>query len=86
MMANILLIFLAIYLLCGIVFAIPFTLGWARRIDPHAKTGSWGFRLLIIPGVSLLWPILAKRLLSGRQEPIEENNSHRSASKKAGIK
>ena len=48
MIAEILLITTAIYMLCGLVFAIPFVLVGAGKIDPHAKHGSWGFRLLIM--------------------------------------
>jgi hypothetical protein len=68
-----------IYLLCGLVIAIPFVLVGVGRIDPHAAHGSWGFRLLIIPGTMLLWPLLAKRWLTGMHEPPEEKNPHRCA-------
>lgn len=50
MIASIFLISPGAYLVCGIAFAIPFVLKGARRIDPHAAHGSWGFRVLIIPG------------------------------------
>ena len=51
-----LLMALAAYLACGTTFAIPFALAGVKRIDPHAAHGSWGFRVLIIPGTILLWP------------------------------
>ena len=82
MIAEILLITTGIYLLCGLVFAIPFVLFGAGKIDPHAKHGGWGFRLLIIPGTMFLWPLLARRWLKGVQEPPEENNPHRCAARK----
>ena len=68
-----------IYLACGFVFAIPFVLVGVRRIDLHAAHGSWGFRVLIIPGTVFLWPLLARRWMSGAQEPPEERNAHREA-------
>jgi hypothetical protein len=79
MIVQALLVAFATYLLCGCVFAIAFVLVGVKRMDPHAAQGSWGFRLLIIPGAVFLWPLLAKRWLSGAHEPPEENNSHRRA-------
>jgi hypothetical protein len=73
------------YLACGLLFAIPFALAGAMRIDPHAAQGSWGFRLLIIPGTMFLWPLLARRWLSGRREPPEERNAHRCAARRSRI-
>jgi len=81
-MAFVLLAF-AVYLACGFVFAIPFVIVGVKRIDSHATHGSWGFRLLILPGTIFLWPLLAKRWLSGAGEPPEERNAHRSAAKES---
>ena len=52
----------AAYLGLGLAFAVPFALRWAGRLDPAAQRGTWGFRLLIVPGAALLWPLLAVRL------------------------
>lgn len=76
-----LLIFLGVYLTCGFVFAILFVFVGVKRIDPHAAHGSCGFRLLIVPGTMFLWPLLAKRWLSGAHKPPEEHNAHRCAEK-----
>jgi hypothetical protein len=83
MIAAAFLIALGVYLLCGLVFAIPFAFIGAGRIDPHACHGSWGFRALIIPGTMALWPLLARRWLGGAQEPPEERNAHRLAAGKS---
>jgi hypothetical protein len=72
---------LGVYLGCGLAFAIPFTLVGLKKIDPHAARGSWGFRLLIIPGTMAFWPLLLKRWASGAHEPPEEHNAHRLAAK-----
>ena len=77
MIAAAFLIAFGIYLACGFVFAIPFVLSGVKRIDPHAAHGSWGFRLLIIPGVMAFWPLLLKRWAGGTKTPPEENNAHR---------
>jgi hypothetical protein len=81
MIAQTLLIAAEIYLLCGLAFAIPFVLVGASKIDPHAAHGSWGFRVLIIPGTMFLWPLLARRWLKGVHEPPEENSPHRRAAR-----
>lgn len=77
MIAAVFLILLGLYLACGLVFAIPFALFGAKQIDPHAAHGSWGFRVLIVPGTMALWPLLLQRWASGVHEPPEECNAHR---------
>jgi hypothetical protein len=54
------------YLALGLLFAVPFAARWAGRLDPAARLGSRGFRLLIVPGAMLLWPLLLHRLLKTR--------------------
>ncbi len=76
---EILLLAAGTYLLCGLLFAIPFVLMGVGQIDPHAAHGSWGFRILIVPGTIFLWPLLARRWASGTREPPEEANPHRGA-------
>ena len=49
---------LGIYGAAGVVFALPFVLKGAGAIDPAAKGGAWGFRLLTFPGVVALWPLM----------------------------
>lgn len=79
MIAEVFLILLGMYLAGGLVFAIPFALVGVRKIDSHAAHGSWGFRLLIIPGTVALWPLLLRRWWKGVHEPPEEKNPHRRA-------
>ena len=81
-MAEGLLTLFGVYLLLGAVFAFPFVLLGVGKIDSHAAHGSWGFRLLIIPGTILLWPFLARRWVKGSQEPPEENSAHRVLARK----
>lgn len=82
MIAAIFLILLALYCTAGICFAIPFTILGVGKIDPHATHGSWGFRLLIIPGAMALWPFLLKRLVNGTTSPPEEQTAHRRVAKR----
>ena len=53
------------YLLLGLAFGLWFAWRGAGRLDPLARAGTTGFRLLIVPGASLLWPWLALRSLRG---------------------
>ena len=68
-----------VYLALGILFAIPFVFRGVNRIDPVAGGSSWGFRLIIIPGVIVLWPLLARRWMTRRPPPVECNPHRRAA-------
>lgn len=70
-----------LYLVVGILFAVPFSLKGAAAIDPTARGGSWGFKLLIIPGSMIFWPLLARRWMKGPAEPPPECNAHRAAAR-----
>ena len=71
---------LSVYAVIGLVFAIAFVWKGVGKIDPAAVQGTIGFRILIIPGVAALWPILARRWLRG-EGPPEERNAHRDATR-----
>ena len=76
-LASALITNVAIYLAIGAIFAPVFAFWGARRIDPAATTATLGFRILIMPGAVLLWPLLLYRWLRGGTEPPEERNAHR---------
>lgn len=57
----IILVVVAIYLLAGLVFAIPFVIKGVTKIDEGAKGSTWGFRIIIIPGTIVFWPVLLKK-------------------------
>jgi hypothetical protein len=65
-----------IYLFLGALFALVFVIVLAPRMDPAARGSSIGFRLVIFPSVTLLWPLLALRWLRGVSVPTE-CNAHR---------
>ena len=77
MIVAVFLIMLGAYLGGGLLFALTFAFFGTGKIDPHASQGSWGFRLLIIPGAAALWPILLRRWVAGVREPLEECTAHR---------
>lgn len=57
----------AVYAAAGVVFALAFILLGISRIDNGAKGAGLGFRLLILPGLIALWPLMLIRWLSGGQ-------------------
>jgi hypothetical protein len=67
----------AVYLTAGLLFAVPFVARGVQRVDPVARDGTWGFRLIIVPGVVLLWPLLARRWAIGAVHPPTEITAHR---------
>lgn len=60
---NVLLLIVAAYLVVGLVFAIPFVIKGVTKIDEGAHGSTWGFRMIIIPGTIVFWPLLLKRWL-----------------------
>jgi len=59
------------YSAVGLAFAVAFVFFGAGRIDPDAENGTWGFRLLVLPGSAALWPLLLKRWVQGSPPPVE---------------
>lgn len=80
--ANLVVLAVEIYLVAGLLFAIPFVARGVDRIDPVVRESSWGFRLIILPGVVALWPVLARRWITG-MPPREERNPHRDAARRS---
>ncbi|MEO6168761.1 MAG: hypothetical protein ABIO46_01225 [Chitinophagales bacterium] len=62
-MIYLLLIVAFLYLVAGFIFALLFVFRWVDQFDEQAKGASIGFRLLLIPGSTLLWPYLLRRQL-----------------------
>ena len=54
------------YAAAGVVFAAAFVTRGVQRVDPAAKGAPIGFRLLILPGCTALWPFLLGRWLRAR--------------------
>ncbi len=79
-LATVLVTAVGIYVGLGLLFAIPFVIFGAQRVDPAARGGTRGFRLLILPGVAALWPVLLRRWIRGAAPP-EERNDHRLAAR-----
>ena len=54
---------LTVYGLAGIAFAGGFVIFGIHRVDPVAEHSTIGFRLIVIPGVAALWPLLLTQWL-----------------------
>ncbi|HZE84523.1 MAG TPA: hypothetical protein VE035_09450 [Puia sp.] len=59
---------IGIYLGCGLVFAVFFVIKGVGRIDEGAHGGSIGFRIIIVPGTMVFWPLLLKKWLRAAKE------------------
>lgn len=66
------------YIYAGLLFSAVFVIFLIRRVDPDATGWSIGFRLIIIPGLCVFWPMFVTRLIRGKQRPTERN-AHRIA-------
>lgn len=75
-LATLLVAVAGLYFGLGLLFAIAFVLRGVGVIDPQARDGSWGFRVLVVPGSAALWPLLLRRWWR-REPPPVERNCHR---------
>jgi hypothetical protein len=61
-MADLIYHLAGLYLALGVACALPFAV-LVQRLEPSARGASPLFRLLIVPGAALLWPLIARRSL-----------------------
>ena len=66
-----------IYLGIGVLFAVLFLSLRLKKSDPDAEGSSIGFRAIVLPGIILLWPALARRWIAVVSKPLEEQSPHR---------
>ena len=69
-MIEILLIIVAVYLLVGVLFVIPFLMKGLNKVDEGANGSTIGFKIIIIPGVIVFWPVFLSKW-------IKENGNHK---------
>ena len=58
---NLFFLSLAAYIAIGIVFTVFFLLKGIAVVDSASKDTSKVFKLLIIPGIIAMWPVLANK-------------------------
>lgn len=61
----------ALYLILGLLFALLFIIKGVEKVDEGAHGGSLGFRIIIIPGIMVFWPLLLKKWIK-----ISKQTSH----------
>ena len=65
------------YLAIGLGFALGFAWrGW-RAIEPPGTEGTVVFRILLIPGATMLWPLLLRRWLYVRRTNVNTEKAER---------
>lgn len=66
-LVNGILAVLAIYVAIGSILAVPFVIFGIGRVDHAAKDTPFTFRVLVLPGVIALWPLMLRRWLSPKR-------------------
>lgn len=63
---------LGLYLAIGLLVALVYMFGGAGRIDPAAKGKGLPIRvrLLILPGLIGLWPLMLTKLFTQKEPPV----------------
>ena len=60
-MLQLIIILVLFYLAMGLLFVIPFLWKGITKVDEGALKSTFGFKIIIIPGVVVFWPVLLKR-------------------------
>ena len=71
-LANAIVTGLGIYAGIGLLIGLVYVFGGAGKIDPAAKGKGmpWRVRLLILPGVLGLWPLMLAKLFRQTEPPV----------------
>lgn len=71
---NIVLVIAGIYLVMGVVFATAFVLKGITIVDEGVKGATIGFRVIILPGVIIFWPLLFKKWMKASKSKQSDND------------
>ena len=75
MIVQFILILVLIYLGLGVLFVIPFLIKGISKVDEGVHGGTTGFKIIIIPGVIVFWPVLLKKWLRVKNNNPTETQS-----------
>lgn len=67
------------YLFAGVLFVLVVLPRLVVRLDDGLRDAPSSVRLLIAPGLALLWPLFLLRLVTGSHPPTERNAHRRAA-------
>jgi hypothetical protein len=70
-----------LYAIIGLLFSCVFIIFGLEELDPAAKGAMPLFKIFIIPGLTVFWPLFAIRWIIGVRKPPQERNAHRVAAK-----
>ncbi len=87
MTAHLLVLAVEAYLGVGLVLALVFVFALIDRIDPQAH-GAHAFRPLLLPGLTLLWPLVLVRTLAklrGMTDPLASQRANLAAHRMAWL-
>lgn len=61
---------LGLYAAAGLIIALLYAIFGAAKIDPAAKGMPLQARVIIMPGVALLWPVMLVKLFTQKAPPV----------------
>ena len=64
---KVILIIMLVYLVLGIFFIIPFLIKGMSKVDEGTHGSTIGFKIIIIPGVIVFWPVLLSKWMKGNR-------------------
>lgn len=70
-----------LYTIIGLLFSCVFIFFGLEELDPAAKGAMPVFKIFIVPGLAVFWPLFAIRWIIGVRRPPQERNAHRVAAK-----
>ncbi|TRX62540.1 hypothetical protein FNH22_00140 [Fulvivirga sp. M361] len=59
---------LGVYMFIGLLFAFWFVTVGVKKLDVGAQGTPWHFKLILVPGSILLWPVLTWKLMAKNHE------------------
>jgi hypothetical protein len=72
MIITALLLLTALYLFCGFVFALAFVTKGVDKTDEGSRGAGVGFRIIIIPGTMVFWPVLLKKWIAASKQEVHD--------------
>ena len=58
------------YLSMGIIFSAPFLVKWIHSLDEATHESGVVFKLMILPGCIVFWPVLLKKYLKSKSTQL----------------